>query len=443
MLQRAALPSDTLALDHNYAQEGVYILHGGADDNVPVTQARTMSRELAAFHHDFVFFEQPGAGHWWDVSDEPGADCVDWAPMFDFFAHHSLPDDASIREVQFATADPGVSARCHWAGIEAQVHPLQLSTVDLRCDPGRRRFTGTTANVARLSLRLDALPPGGPISLDLDGQKQEELSYPAARQLWLVREGDRWQVIPRPSPALKSPERCGPLKQAFRHRMLFVYGTRGTPEENSWALAKARYDAETFWYRGNGAIDLVADTAFDASTDRDRSVILYGNAQTNAAWSALLAESPIRVSGGAVRIGGREITGRDLACLFVRPRPGSARALVGVVGGTGPVGMRLTDRMPYFVSGVEYPDLMVLGPESLERGSEGVRAAGFFGQDWRVETGEFAWKNEPGTASLRAPGTLEREPSGNARGACRALQNCIGLPILREQLVSRQIKEGR
>jgi poly(3-hydroxybutyrate) depolymerase len=396
MLQRAALPSDTLALAHNYAQEGVYILHGSADDNVPVEQARTMSRELGAFHHDFVFFEQPGAGHWWDVSDEPGADCVDWAPMFDFFAHHALSDDESVRQVAFVTADPGVSARCHWAGIEAQTHPLQLSSIQLRCDPGRRRFVGTTTNVARLSLRLSPLAASGAVSLDLDGQKLENIPFPSDRQLWLAREGERWWLAPRPLPGWKTPERCGPFKQAFRHRMLFVYGTRGTPEENAWALARARYDAETFWYRGNGSIDLLADTAFDASTDRDRSVILYGNAQTNAAWSSLLAGSPVSVERGTLRVGRREIAGSDLACLFVRPRPGSAQALVGVVGGTGLAGMRLTDRMPYFVSGVEYPDLIALGPEALERGSRGVRVAGFFGPDWRVETGEFAWQIEQG-----------------------------------------------
>ena len=39
---RATMPSDTLALQQNYAQEGVYMLHGSADDNVPVTQAREM-----------------------------------------------------------------------------------------------------------------------------------------------------------------------------------------------------------------------------------------------------------------------------------------------------------------------------------------------------------------------------------------------------------------
>jgi poly(3-hydroxybutyrate) depolymerase len=91
LLLRAASPSDTLALVRNYAHHGVYVLHGSADDNVPVGQARQMRAQLAGFHHDFVYHEQPGAGHWWDASDEPGADCVDWAPMFDLFARHVIP----------------------------------------------------------------------------------------------------------------------------------------------------------------------------------------------------------------------------------------------------------------------------------------------------------------------------------------------------------------
>jgi poly(3-hydroxybutyrate) depolymerase len=396
MLQRASLPSDTLALAHNLTQEGVYILHGGADDNVPVAQARTMSQQLSGFHHDFVYFEQPGAGHWWDVSDEPGADCVDWAPMFDFFTHHRIPEDESLRQIDFTTADPGVSARSHWIGIEAQIHPLQLSSVSIRCDPGRRRFTGTTRNVARLSLHLSPLRGPESFQVELDGQTLSGISVPAARQLWLAREGETWRVVPPPSPALKRPERCGPFKQAFRHRMVFVYGTRGTPEENAWAFAKARYDAETFWYRGNGSVDVVADTQFNSARDRDRSVILYGNAETNAAWGALLAGSPVVARRGALRIGSRTFSGSDMACLFVRPRPGGAQAEVGVVGGTGPAGMRLTDRLPYFLSGVEYPDLLVLGPETLTVGSPGVRAAGFFGPDWGVESGEFVWQSSGG-----------------------------------------------
>lgn len=393
MLLRAAAPSDTLALQRNYAQHGVYILHGAADDNVPVGQARTMNQQLNGFHRDFIYHEQAGAGHWWDDSDEPGAACVDWPPMFDFFARHVRPTDASLRQVDFVTASPGVSAWCHWVGLEAQIHLLQPSSVSIRYDPGNRRFVGTTENVARLSFRLHHLPSGEPLQVELDGQKIEPIPWPAGvPQIWLMRKGEQWLPTPPPSPSLKGPHRYGPFKEAFRNRMRFVYGTQGSPEENGWAFAKARYDAEQFWVRGNGSVDVISDVQFQTLEERDRNVILYGNAETNAAWGPLLADSPVQVQRGSVRLGPREIRGEDLACLFLRPRPGSDQAAVGVIAGSGLAGMRLTDRLPYFLSGVGYPDCTVLGPEVLTQGSAGVRAAGFFGLDWNIESGEFAWQ---------------------------------------------------
>jgi len=95
-----------------------------------------------------------------------------------------------------------------------------------------------------------------------------------------------------------------------------------------------------------------------------------------------------------VKLGDRDLAGEggDLACLFIRPRPGSDVASVGVVSGSGLAGLRLTDRVPYFVSGVGLPDCLVLGAESLNIGLEGVRAAGFFGQDWSMTGAEFVWR---------------------------------------------------
>ncbi|MBI4616938.1 MAG: prolyl oligopeptidase family serine peptidase [Planctomycetes bacterium] len=388
----AASPSDTLALAGNLASCGVYILHGAADDNVPAEEGRTMARTLASFHHDWVHHEEPGAGHWWDSSDEPGTDCVDWAPMFDFFARHALPPE--IRDVDFTTASPGVSADFRWARIEAQVRPLETSRIRVRLDPGQRRIAGTTANIARVSFSVESLAPGAPVRFDLDGTKGEA-PWPEHGRLRLAREGETWVARTTPSPREKNPRRYGPFREAFRNRVLFVYGTRGSPEENASSYAKARYDAETFWYRGNGSIDVVADSAFDAGAQPDRSVVLYGNGETNGAWDALLADSPVQVRRGRVRIGEREIAGEDLACLFVRPRPDSEVALVGVVAGTGAAGMRLADRLPYFVSGVAYPDLTVLSSRTLEAGAAGVRVAGFFGIDWGVETGDLAWQDGP------------------------------------------------
>ena len=208
-----------------------------------------------------------------------------------------------------------------------------------------------------------------------------------------------WRLAGRQDPARKNPTRYGPFREAFNNRMLFVHATRGTDSENAWALGKARYDAEQFGYRGNGSVDVVADTTYlehleiqgTPGSGRKRNVVLYGHADSNAAWSSLLGRSPVQVARGVVRVGSRELRGEDLGALFLRPYPNDPTALVGVVAGSGLPGMRLTERLPVFLSGPGLPDCLVVGTDMLARGVEGVRAAGFFGLDWSVDAGEFVW----------------------------------------------------
>jgi pimeloyl-ACP methyl ester carboxylesterase len=384
LLRRAASPSDTLTLSSNYLQEGIYILHGDADDNVPVSEARKMKEVLSAFHHDFTYHEQPGAGHWW------GNQCVDWPPIFDLFARHQIPEDRALSDLQFSTCNPGISASSHWAVIEQQQEFLERSTIKMHFDRPGRKISGTTENVARLSLDLSRAAIEAPVSMELDGQKIA-IAGNAAPKIFLTRENGRWSQTSSLPGDQKGPARNGPFKEAFNHRMLFVYATHGTPEENRWALNKARYDAETWWYRGNGAVDVISDSDFDSNADPDRSVILYGNSDNNSTWIALLHDSPVQVSRKQVGIGSHQLNGDDLACLFCRPRPGSHIAMIAAVTGTGLEGLKLTERLPYFVSGVAFPDCTVLSVDTLREGAAGLRAAGFFGNDWSVDHGRFAF----------------------------------------------------
>jgi hypothetical protein len=55
--------------------------------------------------------------------------------------------------------------------------------------------------------------------------------------------------------------------------------------------------------------------------------------------------------------------------------------------------MRATDRLPYFVNGANFPDLLLLGADSLTVGDDEVRAAGYFGLGWTVEPGEIVWRD--------------------------------------------------
>jgi hypothetical protein len=232
------------------------------------------------------------------------------------------------------------------------------------------------------------------MDVTLDGQDLHWLPWPEdTHELCFERQGDEWTATELPSLQLKGPARNGTFTAVFNGNPLLVYGTAGTDDENRWAEAKARYDAETFYYRGNGALDVLPDSRFDLNRDTHRSVVLYGNADTNRAWPLLLSTSPVEVRRGQVRVGTRTESGDGLAVVMVRPRAGSDVAMVGVVGGTGPAGMRLTDRLRWFVSGIVYPDLMILGPDVLSAGTADVRAWGFFGPDWQVDSGEIAWRD--------------------------------------------------
>lgn len=396
ILTAAALTSDPLQCAANYAPLGIYILHGEKDDNVPVEQSREMRRQLGRFHRDLVYHEQPDAGHWWDDSPEAGVGCVDWGPMFEFFDRRRRPEPAAVDSVEFTTLNPATSPELHWLRVEAQSKPLRPSHVRLSVNAAARCFSGSTENVAALSLDVAFLAPPAPLNITLDDQELKEVAWPSGEpRLYLLRDArtGAWRVAEQPSPERKGPHRGGPFKQVFANRAVLVYGTRGGDAENAWAFAKARYDAETFWYRGNGTLTVIPDTAFGLARYPDQSVVLYGNADTNAAWSELLAGSPVTASNGAVQVGRRTFTGENLGCLFIRPRRDSDRALVGVVGGSGLVGMRSCDRLAYFVSGVHYPDAIVFLPEVFRDGARGALAAGFFGTDWTIESGDFAFRD--------------------------------------------------
>ena len=391
MLRRAANPSQTFQLAENYQQHGVYIIHGSDDDNVRVDQAHQMVERIKPFHKDWQFHEQQGAGHWWDLSDEPGADCVDWPPLFDFFARHARPGAERIRRVDFITANPGLSSRSNWLTIAAQEHPLAFSRAIVQFDPGGRRFHGTTENVALLGLE-DVQGSGDALyTVMLDSQ---EVRITGGPRLWLEKHQGLWRQADGVRLSDKGPHRYGPFKEALQQRLIFVYGTRGSAAENLWALQKARFDAETFWYQANGSIDVVADVDFDPAASVDRSVVLYGNARSNSAWKKLLAGSPVEVEPGRVTIGARRIQGDNLAVLFIRPRPGSDRACVAAVSGTGLAGMRLTNNLPYLYAGYAFPDVTVLDTSLLSRPNAGLVAAGFFNNQWGLDGADMAFAGE-------------------------------------------------
>jgi hypothetical protein len=257
-------------------------------------------------------------------------------------------------------------------------------------DPGLHRVEGTTVNVARIAIDRSVFGSAAAATVALDSQSVDV--RPADVQtgaLWFEKEKGKWHEAARPAAGVKGGRRYGTFKEAFRNRMALVYGTSGTPEENVWAFERARFDAEKLWYQGNAAVDVFPDTGFTPSAWPDRNVILFGNSETNRLWKTLLADSPVNVERGRVVMGKKTAKGKDICCIFVRPRRGSDVASVGVVAGTGIEGFRLSHMARYLEPGLGLPDLTVFDAGAMRGGDAGMILTGFFGLDWSLESGEF------------------------------------------------------
>lgn len=384
LLLRSGNQSDVLKLATNLKASGVYVLHGDSDRVVSVNYARQMKNVLAKFHTDYSYYEYPGGEHWF------GDQSVDWKPLFDFFKWHKRLPDSAVNEIDFTTSSPGISSTYRWASIVQQVHPLAYSRMQLQRNLQTNSIKGSTENIQLLKLALNEFAPNTTVSIKLD--EATTILYKVKGNMdtiYMGLQSGNWSITGMPGSNQKGPDRYGTFKEAFNYKMIFVYGTKGTKEENEWSLNKARYDAESWYYRGNGAVDMVTDQAFLTTNTVGRGVVLYGNKSTNAAWGVLLADCPIQVERNMVTAGDKTWTGDDLAGYFTWPRKNSSYTSVAVVSGSGIKGMRAADANQYFAGGSGFPDFMIFKLGMLIAGAKEIQLAGFFDNNWQLTATEL------------------------------------------------------
>ena len=378
LMQRAGNPSRTLKLIRNYLHFGVYVLHGEKDNVVPTYIARDMRKRLGTFHTDFTYYEYPDGTHWY------GNHSLDWYKIFNFFKERTLRNPNDIKNLEFYTGSPGVSATSNFITIHQQQKPFEVSSFKFSKEDS---FKITTDNVALLEIDYTKLNDTI-TTLFIDGK---EIDVTTKSKAYLKAINGEWTVSKTPSLQEKGPHRNGGFKDAFRNNVVFVYATKGSTIENEWYFNKATFDAETFWYKANGTIEVIKDTDFNPKKYVDRNVIIYGNKNNNAAWNKLLKNSPIQVENGIVTIGTKKLTGNQWGMYFTVPKSNSNIASIGVVTATGANGMKAAYANHYLVNGTTFPDVLLFDDTVLLNGDKAVKCAGFFGNNWSIEKGDFKW----------------------------------------------------
>jgi len=374
--RRSVTYGRTLSMLDNLRQSGVYIFHGSNDRTVSTSEARRMRELLGKFHDDFCYYEYPGGEHWF------GNESMDWKPIFEFFSRHSIPDANEVKEIDFTTASPGISATDYWLGIEQQEKPCEFSNIKAVRD-NDTLYIEKADNAKIIALNLPMLKfTSREVKVEIDNQT---IKVPSDQKALLAHDSGSWKIIDKIDKKQRNSARYGgSFKNAFDYDAILVYGTKGTSRENELLFAKARYDAETFWYRGNGSFKIIPDTEFSRDIYEGRNIIIYGNKNNNLVWNILLKDSPIQVSNGLINAGGKTYKGADLGAYFIYPHPDTDVNFVGVVGATGEAGLRGAMINNYLQPIIGYPEIMIFRADFLRTGIEGVEYAGFYDNEWKL-----------------------------------------------------------
>jgi hypothetical protein len=340
-LGRARAHSDTNVYLSNLAHRGVYIIHGSADDNVPVREGRDMYAAVQLVTTDVVYHEEPGAGHWWDGDAAPGADCVDWPPLFDFMQAHTL--DPVELDFDFMSESPAYSPTHSFVTIESAETPMEdVRVVSVHTGDAVEL---TTTNIRSLTLDGTALGGRGVATAVVDGTSYEVADGPIAVG---PTTGKRHDVY-------------GTFNQAYRRPFCFVH-----PDEDGLNAQYAAYLASSWTIIGNGHSCAVPFSRLTPEL-RAQYNMIYVGIPVEALPPELSSQVGWNMTGA--RVGGESFGGGTVA--FVYPEGARLSAVYASPAGRE---WNLFDVVP-FSSRSGLPDYFV-----WRSGSR--LAAGFFDADW-------------------------------------------------------------
>ena len=334
---RARAHSETNTYLENLIDKAIYIIHGSADDNVPVSEARAMRDAVSAVTQDVQYHEEPGAGHWWDGDASPGADCVDWPPLFELMQARTV--DPQTLDFHFRSPSPAYNSVRSYVTVGS----VQTADRDFLLDSQQvgSRVLLTTDNVRSLVLDGDALTARGIEAVEVDGS-----AVPVA-----------------PGPLVVGPTTGkrvgvqGPFNQAFQRPFCYIY-----PDDVPELADYAAYLASTWTLIGNGHSCALPASRRALAGDRQPIYLGLSPAQIGAV--------PFDWDDREIRLDGRRYV--RSALLFVFDAGDRLGTVITATAGAEYLLYRVTP----FSSGAGLPDYLLWS-------EEGARALGFLDGDWQ------------------------------------------------------------
>jgi hypothetical protein len=202
----------------------------------------------------------------------------------------------------------------------------------------------------------------------------------------------------------KTPALCGPIKDVFNRRFLFVYGTAGGKDATAANRALAEAMARDWREFAKGDREPIPETDLTDAEIARSHLILLGTPNTHALLARIAPRLPIRFTDTGYQIldhtyKASETTG--LMCLY--PNPLAPERYVLVCSG-----YRYGEHLPPNHKYDLLPDFIVYSDVQDYDDTNGTYCAGFFDTTWQLDP-KLVWTSD-GRARPK-PAAVPPEPA--------------------------------
>ncbi|HVF11148.1 MAG TPA: prolyl oligopeptidase family serine peptidase [Abditibacteriaceae bacterium] len=363
---------DPRHLAANAFQLPIFLQQGALDHIVNVEHSRRMTADLRALNYPIRYREIPDAGHYiyWENSTYEIA--LDWM--------RRVPVRPAPRRIAYTTGDLK-NHRAYWLKIDALQDYSRTAHIEVEIKAGNR-IEATTANVAGFTLTPPAryLDRERPVTLVVNGLAQKHTVSPLRWPVPNASAPNTSTTAPAPFPGLKSPLRCGPIKNCYRDPFLLVYGTLGKGDgPNPDEVSARRYASE--WRRyADGAPPIKADREVSEDDRKRYNLILFGTRSSNAVLASITDKLPLELMADGYRLGSEKFAATDIGLQFCYPSPFDARRMIVVQSG-----LYWGEALPINHKLDLLPDYIVYSSQrNITDDTNHDLAAGFFDGNWQI-----------------------------------------------------------
>lgn len=354
------------ALLPNLANTSAFIFHGDRDFVIQIAQSREMFQRLKNLGCDVTYRELTDADHWIWGRCFAHADYVKWLQEK---RRNPFP-----RKVLYQTYSLKYN-RAYWVAIERIKQWGKRAAVDVEAKAGNR-IVVKTENVAAMTLSLSdrLVDMKKPVTLDVDGATQQR-EIPADGALPLV-----FEKVKRAEGPTKTPQMCGPVRDAYLGPILFVTGTSGPEEARRRTKELCEAVAQEWATFAAGQASVRADEEVKEDDIAGKNLILCGGPEDNSLLKRIADKLPIRFEADAYVVGKHKFPRANTGLLMVYPNPLNPKRYVLINSGRmWGEHLSINHKLDFV------PDFIVFTGDRDWDAMNRYLCAGYFDGDWRLD----------------------------------------------------------